>query len=67
MKTKQFEALLDELGALTPIQRAALLTALTSNGTAADVVSLLESEFVKTPTCGHCGSEHFANGALLPA
>jgi transposase-like protein len=59
MKTKQFEALLDELGALTPIQRAALLAALTSNGTAADVVSLLESEFVKTPTCGHCGSEHF--------
>ena len=60
MKTKQFQALLDELGGLTPIQRAALTTALKSSGAAADVIGLLEAEFDKAPACGHCGSESFA-------
>lgn len=60
MKTKQFQALLDDLGGLTPIQRAALATALKSSGSASDVVGLLEAEFDKSPACGHCGSESFA-------
>ena len=60
MKTKQFQALLDELGGLTPIQRAALTTALKTNGSADDVIRLLESEFDRSPACGHCGSESFA-------
>ena len=59
MKTKQFQALLDELGALTPVQRTALLSALKSNGSAGDVVTLLETEFARAPACGHCGSETF--------
>ena len=60
MKTKQFQALLDELGGLTPIQRTALTTALKTNGSANDVINLLEAEFDKAPACGHCGSESFA-------
>jgi transposase-like protein len=60
MKTKQFQALLDELGCLTPIQRSALTAALKASGSADDVIALLEAEFAKAPTCGHCGSERFS-------
>jgi transposase-like protein len=60
MKTKAFQALLDELGGLTPIQRTALATALKSSGSADDVITLLESEFAKAPACGHCGCEDFS-------
>ena len=59
MKNKQFQALLDELGALTPVQRDALTAALKTQGSAADVMTLLETEFAKSPACGHCGSERF--------
>ena len=63
-KTKQFQALLDELGALTPIQRAALLSALKSNGSVGDVVTLLETEFARAPACGHCGSATFCRWGI---
>lgn len=43
MKTKQFQALLDELGGLTPIQRSALTAALKASGSADDVIALLET------------------------
>ena len=64
MKTKQFQALLDELGALTPVQRTALMSALKSNGSAGDVVTLLETEFARAPACGHCGSEAFCRWGI---
>jgi transposase-like protein len=60
MKTKQFQALLNELGGLTPIQRSALTAALKASGSADDVIALLETEFAKAPACGHCGSETFS-------
>ena len=60
MKTKEFQALLDELDGFSPIQRAALTTALKTSGSAADVLGLLEAEIDKLPTCGHCSSERVA-------
>jgi hypothetical protein len=60
MKTNDFQALLDELGGLTPAQRDALLSALQTGGSGEDVVALLETEFAKAPACGHCGSENFS-------
>ena len=60
MKTRRFQALLDELGGLTPIQRTALSTALKAGGSADDVIALLESEFATAPACGHCGCEDFS-------
>ena len=60
MKAKDFRALLAELGVLTPVQRNALLAALSSQRSAGDVVALIEAEFAKAPACGHCGSEAFS-------
>ena len=59
MKAKDFRALLAELGALTSVQRNALMTALSSRRSAGDVVALIEAEFAKAPACGHCGSDAF--------
>ena len=59
MKTMQFQVLLDELGGLSAIQRAALMVALKSSNSTDDVTSLLEVEFAKAPACGHCGAESF--------
>ena len=60
MKVKDFRALLAELGSLTPMQRNALMAALSSQRSAGDVIALIESEFAKAPACGHCGSEAFS-------
>ena len=60
MKAKDFRALLAELGSLTPVQRNALMAALSSQRSAGDVVALIEAEFAKAPACGHCGSEAFS-------
>jgi transposase-like protein len=35
------------------------MAALSSKGSAGDVVALIEAEFAKAPACGHCGSETF--------
>jgi hypothetical protein len=59
MKAKDFRALFADLGSLTPVQRNALMAALSSRGSAGDVVALIEAEFAKAPACGHCGSEAF--------
>src|SRR3977135_4630195 len=60
MKAKDFRALFADLGSLTPAQRNALMAALSSKGSAGDVVALIEAEFAKAPACGHCGSEAFS-------
>jgi transposase-like protein len=60
MKTNDFQALLDELGGLTPVQRDSLLSALQTGSSGEDIVALLETEFAKAPVCGHCGSENFS-------
>src|SRR5436190_18650938 len=36
------------------------MAALSSRGSAGDVVALIEAEFAKAPACGHCGSEAFS-------
>jgi hypothetical protein len=59
MKAKDFRALFADLGSLTAVQRNALMAALSSRGSAGDVVALIEAEFAKAPACGHCGSEAF--------
>ena len=59
MKSKEFRAFVAQLGALTAVQRNALVTALSSKGSADDVIGLIETEFAKAPMCGHCGSEEF--------
>jgi transposase-like protein len=59
MKAKDFRALVAGLGTLTPVQHKALMAALSSKGSAGDVVALIEAEFAKAPACGHCGSETF--------
>src|SRR5215210_7828463 len=60
MKAKDFRALFADLGSLTPVQRNALMAALSSRGSGGDVVALIEAEFAKAPACGHCGSEAFS-------
>ena len=60
MKIKDFRVLVAELGLLTPVQRSAVIAALSSKGSAGDVVALIEAEFAKAPACGHCGSEAFS-------
>ena len=60
MRAKDFKALLAELGSLTPVQRNTLMTALSSQRSAGDVVALIEAEFAKAPACGHCGWEAFS-------
>jgi transposase-like protein len=41
------------------VQRNALMTALSSQRSAGDVVALIEAEFAKAPACGHCGLDAF--------
>jgi transposase-like protein len=60
MKAKDLRAFVAELGALTPVQRQALVAALSVEGSANDVVTLIEAEFAKAPACGHCGAETFS-------
>ena len=67
MKSKEFQALVAKLGALTSVQRYAVVTALSSKGPAHDVVGLIETEFAKAPMCGHCGSEEFCRWGLATA
>jgi hypothetical protein len=47
MKAKDFRALFADLGSLTAVQRNALMAALSSSGSAGDVVALIEAEFAK--------------------
>ena len=46
--------------ALTAVQRNALMAALSSRRSGDEVIALIEAEFAKAPTCGHCGSEEFS-------
>ena len=67
MKSKDFRAFVAQLGALTTVQRSALVTALSSKGSADDVVGMIEAEFAKAPMCGHCGSEEFCRWGTATA
>lgn len=67
MKSNDFRAFVAQLGALTTVQRSALVTALSSKGSADDVVGMIEAEFAKAPMCGHCGSEEFCRWGTATA
>lgn len=59
MKAEDFRGLVEQLGDLTEVQRAALQAALAAKGSANEAVALIETRFAAAPACGHCGSERF--------
>src|ERR1700693_972121 len=61
MKTHEFQALIEQLGDLSEVQRSPLVAALKSNGSANDVIALIETRFAVAPVCGHCRSAAFGS------
>ena len=59
MKPQDYRAFVEQLSDLTVAQREGLLSALKSEGSAAQVISMIETRFAVRPSCGHCGSEQF--------
>jgi hypothetical protein len=49
MKAKDLRALPADLGSLTPMQRNALMAALSTRGSTGEVVALIVAEFFKAP------------------
>lgn len=61
MKAEEFRALVEQLGDLSEVQRAALVAALSGKGSANEAVALIEMRFAAAPACGHCRSESFVS------
>ena len=59
MKAQDFRVLVEQLGDLTEVQRAALTAALAGRGSANEAIALIEMRFAASPACGHCKSESF--------
>ena len=59
MKAQDFRGFIEQLGDLTGVQRAALAEALAGQGSASEVVTLIDAQFSAAPACGHCKSERF--------
>lgn len=59
MKAADYQAFLDQLEALTPVQRDSLLAALKSKASAQDALFVIETRFAADPACGHCGAKRF--------
>lgn len=59
MKAQDFSALVEQLGDLSEVQRAALTAALKGAGSANEAVAMIETRFAGAPACGHCRSESF--------
>lgn len=59
MKAVDFRSLVEQLGDLTEVQRAALQAALAVKGSASEAIAMIEARFAAAPACGHCGSESF--------
>jgi len=59
MNPEDFRGLVEQLGDLTEVQRAALQAALAGKGSANEAVALIETRFAAAPACGHCKSESF--------
>ncbi len=59
MKARDFQALVEQLGNLSQVQREAFVEALTATGTGEEIVALIETRFAATPACGHCGATDF--------
>lgn len=63
MEAKDFQALVEQLGALTPEQREALIDAVKRKAPANEAVRLIETRFAAAPRCGHCRSDSVATWA----
>ena len=59
MKAQDFRVLVEQLGDLTEVQRAALAAALAGKDSANEAIALIEMRFAASPACGHCKSESF--------
>ena len=60
MDDKAFSAILDQVGAMSEDQRAALLRRLSADAPQATVRELLDGGAVGPPRCGHCGGDQVA-------
>ena len=58
MEAKHFQALVDQLSALTKEQRDALVEAVRSRASATDAISLIDARFATAPQCPHCKSKN---------
>ena len=61
MKPQEFQALIEQLGDRSEVQRSTLAAALKGNGSANDVIALIETRFAVAPVCGHCKSAAFGS------
>lgn len=59
MEGKQFQKLIEQLGELSAVQRAALVEAIRSGKPGNEAIALIETRFAAAPSCGHCGSTTF--------
>lgn len=59
MKTQDFQALVEQLGDLTDVQRTALRAALAGKGSDNEAIAMIETRFAAEPCCGHCKSKRF--------
>lgn len=59
MKAQDYQSFVEQLDELTPVQREALLAALKSKASSADVLAMIETRFAADPACGHCASKRF--------
>ena len=57
MQAKDFQALVEQLGGLTPEQREALIEAVKCKAPANEAIRLIETRFAAAPRCGHCQSD----------
>ena len=58
MEAKHFQALVDQLSALTKEQRDALIAAVKTRASATDAISLIDARFATAPQCPHCKSKN---------
>ena len=61
MEAQDFRTLVDQLGDLTEVQRAALAAALAGQGSANEAIAMIEMRFALAPACGHCKSQRFGS------
>jgi transposase-like protein len=59
MEAQDFRILVERLGDLTEVQRAALVAALAGQGAANEAIEMIEMRFALAPACGHCKSQRF--------
>ena len=60
MKTKDFQAFVEQLGDLSESQQQVVVAALKGKASAGDAIRLIERPFDADPCCGHCGARSMA-------